>query len=142
MQQVIACIVDKQELCARVAEMQLQLDHLLPKFCIEPFDNRWVFVLHSGDLDIGDFVLELRGWRCVDQPLQLMLDNVHLLMFDYYSPGTVQLHIIPMYFDQYFSRKTLPLLLQRLGALDVPELPDDSSAALHQFLQAAAHLLD
>ena len=142
MQHVITCIVDKQELCARVAEMQLQLDHLLPKFCIESFDNRWYFVLRSADLDIGDFVLDLTGWHYVDYPLQLMLDDIHFLYFDRYSPDTVQLHIKPMYFDQFFSRKTLPLLLQRLGALDVPELPEDSRAALHQFLQAAAHLLN
>jgi hypothetical protein len=36
---------------------------------------------------------------------------------------------------------SLSLLCERLRALDVPELPEPSRAALHQFLQAAKQLL-
>ena len=51
------------------------------------------------------------------------------------------------YFESYHEQMpctapALEMLIQRLEALDVPELPETSRDALRQFLQAAAHLLD
>ena len=144
MQEAIKCIVDKQKLCGRVAEMQLQLDDFLPRFCLSTSSNGLHLTAWKGKVYRGAFALSLAGWQCFNYPLRLKLDAFHWFSLEKWGSDAVQLRLTsntPL-FEQDFTRKTLLLIVHRVAELDVPELHADSRAALHQFLHAAAHLLD
>src|SRR4030042_7094965 len=138
MQEVIKSAFDS----ARVAEMQLQLDDLLPRFCINIGDPHIDLAIYQANVYLGAFSISLAGWRCYATPLKLDLGAFHSLSFKKWGAHAALLAFYQFDFEQFYTRNTLPLVLHRVAALDVPELPEDSRAALHQFLEAAAHILD
>ena len=138
-----------QALELSVSELQDDIECFLPRFDASAEDHEEP-MLHIAiaqcNMELGAFYVEATGWRFDSATMRLRLGWTEYWGLDLHktSPDGVILSIVPSWceFKQPCSRHTLPLVVKRLCALDVPELPEDSRVALYQFLHAAAHILD
>jgi hypothetical protein len=129
---------------ARVDELQRELENQALRFEID-LDQR-VFMIFQYDAMINIFYIGL-DWHCSPDDRVLYLDHVELGWIAFHQimdDNIVQLSIDGDGIDSHMQmcdRKTLASVLTALGKLDVPELPEDSRAALHRFLNAARLLI-
>jgi hypothetical protein len=137
-----------------VSELQDDIKFLLPRFdvSVENGEQRLRIHVIQCDMEVDAFTTVSTGWHFDIPTMRLWLGDTHWELGDTQwgldlhktSLDGVIISIVPSWFgfEQPCSRHTLPLIVKRLYALDVPELSEDSRAALHQFLEAAAHILD
>jgi hypothetical protein len=132
MQQVIACSTGDSKV------LRSALESMLPSFSYYGKYTRCIMVDRPGHHPME--VTVRKAWNVLATSNESSLNFGHEMKARFWR-GSGQ-----WYFDFYCtipcSAPVLKMLIQRLEALDVPELPDTSRDALRQFLHAAAHLLD
>ena len=150
MQQAVLMYTTRtQALELLVSELQDDAKDLLPSFYVL-VENRGVpclcLVIFQSGKEQVEFSTLCTGWYSdhVDPTTWRLLFSAQMwaLVLHKFSSDGVMLSVAPSSFTLRCSRHTLPLVLERLQALNRPELPADSRAALAQFLHTAAHIFD